>query len=228
MGRFLLPMTGLHNVENATGAAAIALHLGVSAKELAAGLETFAGVRRRQELVTRSAGVVLMDDFAHHPTAVSQTLHGVAARFAGRRVWALFEPRSNTASRDIHQQEYETAFDHAHEVVLATPRKIANVSEDDRLDVEALASRLNDGKRRARVVEKAEDIARLVLSEVRPGDVVLVMSNGAFGGLVGMLKEGLEARDSDFDLNGTDRGSAFSGEQAGDGASGRAAAGSEP
>lgn len=204
IGRFLLPMSGLHNVENATGAAAVALHLGVTAEELARGLSTFAGVRRRQELVTRAGNVVLIDDFAHHPTAVAETLSGVAKRFAGRRVWALFEPRSNTASRGIHQQEYEKAFDAASEIVLATPRKVAGLAEGDRLDVTALAAKLDGGtvggirdggRRRARTAESAEDIARLVLSEVRDGDVVLVMSNGAFGGLVSLLRRGLEARD---------------------------------
>lgn len=194
VGRFFLPMHGHHNVENATGAAAIALRLGVTAEQLARGLETFQGVRRRQDLVTQAGGITLIDDFAHHPTAVRETIAGVAARFHGRRLWAVFEPRSNTASRAIHQHDYETAFEHASEVVLSTPRKLEGLAPDQVLDVEQLARVLTQKGHRARAFAEVDDIAREVLGGVREGDVVLVMSNGAFGGLVPRLREGLEAR----------------------------------
>lgn len=192
LGRFFLPMHGLHNVENATGAATIALGLGLSVEEIRQGLASFAGVRRRQDIVTEANGVTVIDDFAHHPTAVRETLAGVVARYAGQRVWAVFEPRSNTASRAIHQHDYERAFDGAAEVVIATPRKVEGLQKDELLDVEALAATLTTPTRRARTFAEVSDIARTVLSEVKPGDVVLVMSNGAFGGLVRTLAAGLQ------------------------------------
>jgi len=198
-GDFFLPMHGLHNVENATGALAIGLRLGIPVVELQRGLAGFGGVRRRQELVTAgtgATGIALVDDFAHHPTAVRETIAAIRARFPGRRLWAAFEPRSNTASRAIHQHEYETAFAGASEVVLSTPRKIANLQAGEVLDVASLVQRIGASGQgvRARAFESADEIASVLLAEVTPGDVVLVMTNGAFGGLVAKLKAGLEAR----------------------------------
>lgn len=190
VGRFFLPMYGRHNVENATGAIAVALALGLSTEEVQRGLSSFSGVRRRQDIVSETHGITLIDDFAHHPTAVRETLAGVVARYAGRRVWAIFEPRSNTASRAIHQHEYETAFDGAAEVVIATPRKVEGLAQEDQLDVRQLARTLTTADRRVRTFAKVEDIASTVLAEVKPNDVVLVMSNGAFGGLVPTLVSG--------------------------------------
>lgn len=195
LGDFHLPMSGLYNVDNALGALAIGLHLGIDPQQLASGLRTFEGVRRRQELVSRANNILLIDDFAHHPTAVAQTVAGVHARYPERKIWALFEPRSNTASRQIHQAEYQTAFSKAHQVLIATPRKIANLSKEEQLDVSALCAEITKSGIPAQAFENASDIAAKVLSEVQSGDLVLVMSNGAFGGLVGMLKEGLEGRD---------------------------------
>ncbi len=194
LGRFFLPMHGLHNVENATGATAVALHVGLSPAEIEHGLATFAGVRRRQEWVTTGGGVALVDDFAHHPTAVIETIAAIAARFPGRKLWALFEPRSNTASRAIHQHDYERAFDLAQEIVLATPKKIDGLAQGQAMDVAALASALNATGHHARHFGSADEIAQVVLTEAKSGDVILVMSNGAFGGVVGKLKTGLQGR----------------------------------
>jgi UDP-N-acetylmuramate: L-alanyl-gamma-D-glutamyl-meso-diaminopimelate ligase len=194
VGSFLLPMHGLHNVENATGAVAIALRLGIPVPEIERGLAGFAGVRRRQEIVTDAAGIVLVDDFAHHPTAVTETIAAVVARFPGRRLWALFEPRSNTASRAVHQTAYERAFNGATEVLISAPKKVEGLAAGEALDVARLATALSAGGRRARHFSSVDDIQAAVLADVRPGDVVLAMSNGAFGGLVPKLKAGLEAR----------------------------------
>ncbi len=192
VGPFRLPLHGLHNVENATGAIALALSLGLSPDEIARGLSTFAGVRRRQELVATARDVALVDDFAHHPTAVRETIAAVRARFPGRRLWALFEPRSNTASRAIHQHDYERAFDGAAEVILASPKKVAGLRPNEVLDVSALAQAIGHRGARARTFQEADDIARTVLEEAQGGDVILAMSNGAFGGLVAKLRAGLE------------------------------------
>jgi UDP-N-acetylmuramate: L-alanyl-gamma-D-glutamyl-meso-diaminopimelate ligase len=193
IGRFRMPLHGLHNVENATGVVAIALHAGLKVEQIAKGLASFAGVQRRQELITEARGIALIDDFAHHPTAVRETIASVVARYPKRRVWALFEPRSNTASRAIHQQEYTTAFKGSAEVIFATPRKVEGLGAGEVLDVAAIAETMAKHNIRARHFATADEIAQTVLAEVKEGDVVLAMSNGAFGGLVGKLKAGLEA-----------------------------------
>lgn len=194
LGDFFIPFHGLHNVENALGAITVLLRAGLSPEELARGLATFGGVRRRQELVTTANDVVLIDDFAHHPTAVRETVAGVRARYPKRRLWAIFEPRSNTASRALHQHDYEKAFAAANEVIVTPPRKLDRLGESAQLDVDALTRTLTAEGRRARVVETPQLIAATVLDEARAGDVLLVMSNGAFGGLVPLLRDGLEAR----------------------------------
>jgi UDP-N-acetylmuramate: L-alanyl-gamma-D-glutamyl-meso-diaminopimelate ligase len=158
------------------------------------GFASFAGVRRRQEIVTDAGGIVLVDDFAHHPTAVVETIASVRARFPGRRLWALFEPRSNTASRSIHQHAYETAFLGASEVILSVPKKIEGLAAGDAMDVGALAKALAEKGVHARNFPTVDEIASTVLTETKPGDVVLTMSNGAFGGIVPKLKAGLEAK----------------------------------
>jgi UDP-N-acetylmuramate: L-alanyl-gamma-D-glutamyl-meso-diaminopimelate ligase len=189
----LLPMSGRHNVENATGVFAAARALGVPADRIAAGLASFHGVKRRQEPRGEPGGVLVLDDFAHHPTAVRETLAGVRARYAGRRLWAVFEPRSNTSRRNIHQAEYAGAFDDADVVVLKVPEPHDKVPANERLDVEAVvrdvAARGIEAHARAEVPE----ILDLVVGRARPGDVVLVMSNGAFGGLIPELLKRLTA-----------------------------------
>ena len=192
VGRFLLAMHGVHNVENALGAYLVARRIGLSDGEIGRAFQTFKGVRRRQELVTEARELVLIDDFAHHPTAVRETIAAMRARYPKRRLWALFEPRSNTASRAIHQHQYETAFAGASEVVLSTPKKIAGLQADEVLDVAALAEAIESHGAHARHFADVDELARVVLAEAKAGDVILAMSNGAFGGLVGKLKAGLE------------------------------------
>jgi UDP-N-acetylmuramate: L-alanyl-gamma-D-glutamyl-meso-diaminopimelate ligase len=187
-------MHGLHNVENATGATAICLRLGLTAAELEKGFASFAGVRRRQELVTTAGGIALVDDFAHHPTAVIETINAIAARYPGRKLWALFEPRSNTASRAIHQHEYEHAFNRADEVIFSTPKKIDSLAPGEALNPAAIAEAISKAGKRARFFPSVDEILKTVIDEAKPGDVILTMSNGAFGGLVPKLKAALESR----------------------------------
>src|SRR5204863_8812454 len=104
--RFLLPMAGRHNVENAVGVYAAARALEIPSEKIAAGFASFRGVKRRQEARGEPNGILVIDDFAHHPTAVRETIHAIRLRYPERRVWAVFEPRSNTSRRNIHQREY--------------------------------------------------------------------------------------------------------------------------
>lgn len=190
----LLPMSGRHNVENATGVFAAARALGVPSDAIAAGLASFRGVKRRQEPRGEPGGVLVLDDFAHHPTAVRETLDGVRARYSGRRIWALFEPRSNTSRRNIHQAEYTSAFDAADVVVLKVPEPHDKVPAEERLDVEAVVRGIEARGVEASALADVPAIVDLVASRARAGDLVLVMSNGAFGGLIPMLLEALGGR----------------------------------
>lgn len=190
----LLPLGGRHNVENALGAIAVCSARGASSDELRAGLASYRGVRRRQEVRGEPGGVKVVDDFAHHPTAVQETLAAVAAHNPGRRLLAVFEPRSNTSRRSLHHDEYAKSFGAADLAFLSTPLKHDKVPADDRLDVERLCADIAAAGTPARAFPGPDEIVDALLAEVREGDVVLVMSNGAFGGLLGKLLSRLEAR----------------------------------
>jgi UDP-N-acetylmuramate: L-alanyl-gamma-D-glutamyl-meso-diaminopimelate ligase len=187
LGRVCLPLGGAHNVENALGVIAAARSLDLSPAEIAAGLATFTGVRRRQEVRGELRRVVVIDDFAHHPTAVRETIAAVRARYPGRRLWAVFEPRSNTSRRNIHQAEYAHAFAGAACVRVRVPEPHDQVPADQRLDVDRLATALQAQGIDAAGMADVEPLVADVARQVRPGDVVLVMSNGAFGGFVARL-----------------------------------------
>jgi UDP-N-acetylmuramate: L-alanyl-gamma-D-glutamyl-meso-diaminopimelate ligase len=187
LGIATLPGGGAHNVENALGVVAATRALGLEFDEIAHGLATFAGVRRRQEVRGEVAGVVVIDDFAHHPTAVRATIAAIRARFPGRRLWAAFEPRSNTSRRRLHQEEYVEALAGAAGVALKVPEPHDMVPADQRLDADRVVADL-----RARGVDAfaegdVDRLVRAVADGARSGDVVVVMSNGAFGGFIDRL-----------------------------------------
>jgi UDP-N-acetylmuramate: L-alanyl-gamma-D-glutamyl-meso-diaminopimelate ligase len=190
-GDLLLPMSGRHNVENATGVYAAARSLGVTPEVIAAGFASFRGVKRRQEPRGEPGGVLVIDDFAHHPTAVRETVAGIRERYRGRRLWAVFEPRSNTSRRNIHQAEYAAAFDDADLVIIRTPEPHDKVPADQQLDVQAVVAAIGARGIRATALADVGDIVRAIAHEARPGDVILVMSNGAFGGLIPSLIDAL-------------------------------------
>ena len=185
-----LPLGGRHNVLNALAALALGRAGGGDLAALVAALPTFAGVKRRQEVLGRPGGIAVIDDFAHHPTAVAETIAAVRASHleaSGGRLWALFEPRSNTARRRVHQAEYAACFTGADRVRLAAPFNPHGLPAAELLDVADLVAVL----RRAGLDAAAPgDVAALVddvVAGAEPGDVVLVMSNGGFGGIHGRL-----------------------------------------
>lgn len=190
----LLPMSGYHNVENAAGVFAAARELGLSDKQIAKGFRTFGGVKRRQEERAEIGGILVLDDFAHHPTAVHETIEGIRQRFPERRLWAVFEPRSNTSRRNIHQAEYVTALAAADLATIREPEPHDKVPEDQRLDVPAIVRELGT---RGVVADSSPDVPELVrrvAENARPNDLVLVMSNGNFGGFIPSLLEQLQKR----------------------------------
>ncbi len=191
-----LPVGGAQNVENALGVAAAAAALGISPGEIAAGLAAFGGVKRRQEVRGRAGGVTVVDDFAHHPRAVRKTLAAVAGSFPGARLLACFEPRSNTSRRNLHQRDYAdpASWSGAAGVFLLRPVPTDRVPEAERLDVDAVCASLGAGGTPAAVFATVEALVAAVTDAARPGDVVVAMSNGAFGGVWDLLLAGLGAR----------------------------------
>jgi UDP-N-acetylmuramate: L-alanyl-gamma-D-glutamyl-meso-diaminopimelate ligase len=180
----LLPMSGRHNVDNAAGVYGAARALGLTSDVIAKGLSAFRGVRRRQELRGEPRGVLVIDDFAHHPTAVRETIRGIRERYSGRRLWAVFEPRSNTSRRNIHQDEYAAAFDLADIVTIRTPEPHDKVPADQQLDVRKVVQAIRRQGISADAFPDVESIQQKLVKDAKPGDVVLIMSNGAFGGLI--------------------------------------------
>jgi UDP-N-acetylmuramate: L-alanyl-gamma-D-glutamyl-meso-diaminopimelate ligase len=191
-GRFLLSVPGQHNVRNAVATiAACAEGFDVTVSRMRGALAAFRGVKRRQELLAEVAGVRVYDDFAHHPTAVDETLRALKSRHPGGRLWAVFEPRSATACRALHQEAYARAFGAADVVLLAPLGRALPTPTEEALDLSRLAGDLGD---KARVAGSLDDIADLVSKEAEPGDTVALLSNGAFGGVPTRVVELLARR----------------------------------
>ena len=182
LGTFDVPLLGSHNVRNALGALAVGSAAGVPAATLAEGLRTFRGVKRRMEVVGRVNGVTVYDDFAHHPTAVAETIAAVRAGHPGRRLWAVFEPRSASSCRRVFQDDFARAFEGADETLIAAVFR-SNLPEDQRLSVDQLVGDLVKVGRSARHIHGVDAIVETIVAERKEGDVVLVMSNGGFGGI---------------------------------------------
>jgi UDP-N-acetylmuramate: L-alanyl-gamma-D-glutamyl-meso-diaminopimelate ligase len=189
-GAFDAPLIGLHNVRNAVGAIAVGATLGLTAGALAEGVRSFRGVKRRLEVVDRVNDITIYDDFAHHPTAVAETLAAVRAGHPGRRVWAVFEPRSASSCRRVFQQAFTEAFAAADRTVLASVFR-SSLPEAERLSVDQLVADLKAGGHPARHISGTAAIVEAVAAEAAPGDVVVIMSNGGFDGIHGKLVSAL-------------------------------------
>jgi UDP-N-acetylmuramate: L-alanyl-gamma-D-glutamyl-meso-diaminopimelate ligase len=192
--RVRLRVPGAINARNALGVLLIAAEAGVALADGAAALAEFSGVKRRQEVVGERGGITVIDDFAHHPTAVAGTIAALRARYPGRRLRAIFEPRSNTSRRRVFQREFADALALADEVVLAAVFTKATdpIPADERLAPETIVADLAARGVAARVVDGVPAIRDYLLGSARPGDVLAVMSNGAFGGLPALLAAGLD------------------------------------
>ena len=198
--RFRTNLSGRHNVANALADIAVARLRGVAAEEIPRGLETFRGIKRRMEVRGVERGVTVIDDFAHHPTAIATTLDGARRRFPGRRIWALFEPRSISSVRKEFEEGYIGAFHRAERVIIGPAfhreRYATRYGLEKMMSIPHILERLNADGIAARQIEDFDAIAELVASETRPDDVVLVMSSGAFGGVHGLILERLRGTDS--------------------------------
>jgi UDP-N-acetylmuramate: L-alanyl-gamma-D-glutamyl-meso-diaminopimelate ligase len=179
-------LLGRHNVANALAAIGAARHAGVSPAHAMAALSRFRGVKRRLELRGEAAGVAVYDDFAHHPTAIATTLQGLRQRVGAARILAVLEPRSNTMRLGVHQDSLARSLSDADLVFLHRPRDLG-------WDLGDVASEIGPG---AAIHDEVSSIVRAVRAAARPGDHVLVMSNGGFGGIHQRLLESLAGRDT--------------------------------
>ena len=186
-GRAFVAAHGRINVENAVGALAVLDALGVPLEESLAALPRYRGVKRRQEVRGEVAGVTLLDDFAHHPTAVRETLAGLRARYAERPLVAVFEPRSNTSRRTVFQRDYAGAFDAAHRIVVAkvpeAPIYSATGEVTELFSAEQLAADLRARGKDAVAIDGVPAIVDHLGETAEPGDVIVTLSNGGFGGI---------------------------------------------
>lgn len=194
VGTFESCMVGTHNLYNQVAAAAAAIRAGVPAEKLAHGFSTFKGIKRRQEVRGEPGGVTVVDDFAHHPTAVKVTLEALRQRFGERRLWAVWEPRSATSRRSVFQDAYAEAFDAADVVVVAQPYDQSRIPEDERFSAERLVQDLTRRGKDAMTLPSADAIAGTLAARAHPHDVVVVLSNGGFDGLHQKLLTLLEER----------------------------------
>ena len=185
--RFRTTLSGRHNVLNALADAVIARLRGVSDEDIQKGFETFRGIKRRMEVRGVERGVTVIDDFAHHPTAIATTLHGARERYPGRRIWALFEPRSISSSRKEFESGYMDAFREADRVIIGPifheERYKTRYGLDKMMSVSNIVQSLGGNGVEVEQIDDFDAIARRVAGDAQDGDVVLVMSSGAFGGV---------------------------------------------
>lgn len=192
--RFHLNLPGEFNVRNALAVIACAKHYGLSNRQIQAAFDTFQGVRRRLEVRGVVDGVTVIDDFAHHPTAIRVTLDALRLKYPHQRIWAVFEPRSNTTRRRVFQNELVNAFGAADHIVIAQVARLEQLTPEERLDPEQLVTDLNQRGKRAVHLPEVDAIVAHLARETQGGDVVVILSNGGFGGIHEKLLDRLQRR----------------------------------
>ena len=193
-GDFFCPLTGRHNLLNALSVIAVATRLGVPMETIRAAVASFAGVSRRQEVVGTVGGVTVLDDFAHHPTAVRETLSGLKMQYPGRRLWAVFEPRSATSRRRVFQEDLPKALREADEVILADLFAPESIPPDQRLDPRQVVVDMALSGGTGHFIPTADEIVRHLAGALREGDLVCIMSSGGFDGIHAKLLKALKDR----------------------------------
>ena len=192
-GEFVLAASGRHNALNALASIAVAHGRGIGAAEIAKALASFRSVKRRMDVKGEVRGVLVVDDFAHHPTAVKATIEAARARWPERRMWAILEPRSNSMRRRIFQETLPAALALADRVILGGVFRAQQLGSENRLDPESVAESVRALGKDAKVLGSSDAISDELVSEAKPGDLLLIMSNGSFDGLCEKLLKKLEA-----------------------------------
>jgi UDP-N-acetylmuramate: L-alanyl-gamma-D-glutamyl-meso-diaminopimelate ligase len=180
---FEFALAGEYNVWNATAAAALAISCGISKETIAAALRSFKSVKRRLEVKAQVNGITIIDDFAHHPTAIAGTLKALRARYPQARLWAILEPRSHTLRRRVLQADLARSLVLADEIIIAGVFRSEAIPENERMQLPELAAEIIHHGRQARLLADADSIVQTVAPQMRSGDVVAILSNGGFGGI---------------------------------------------
>src|SRR5271165_1563727 len=188
---FQFPLGGEYNVWNATAAAALAANYGIPKEVIGQALQTFRSVKRRLEVKAEVNGITIIDDFAHHPTAIEQTIRALRARYPQSRLWVVLEPRSNTMRRNVLQDALARSLALADEIVVAAIFKSEAIPEAERLDLNRVAGEIQKQGKPARILADADAIVSAIAPELRPRDVVAILSNGGFGGIYEKLPQRL-------------------------------------
>jgi UDP-N-acetylmuramate: L-alanyl-gamma-D-glutamyl-meso-diaminopimelate ligase len=191
--KFSIPLSGDFNIRNAAMAATAARHYGVPAEKIRSALESFQGIRRRQEVRGTVNGITVIDDFGHHPTAIRETLAGLRKKYGAARIWALFEPRSNTTRRAVFQHELPAAFAEADGAFISQIARLDQLPENERLDPERVVADIAASGKPAFYEPNADSIVARLIPLASPGDIVVVFSNGGFDGIHQKLLSSLAA-----------------------------------
>ena len=191
---YRLPLLGRLNVRNALAVIACARHCGIDAQAIQEGLATFQGIRRRMEVLAVAGGVTIVDDFGHHPTAIRETITALRSAYSGRRLWAAFEPRSNTTRRNVFQTELADALSAADGVVFSQMERLQQLAPSQRLNPEQLTEDIRRRGKPCEYLANADAVCRYLANETRPQDVVCIFSNGSFGNLHDKLIQALQQR----------------------------------
>jgi UDP-N-acetylmuramate: L-alanyl-gamma-D-glutamyl-meso-diaminopimelate ligase len=192
-GEFALTATGRHNVLNAMAAMIVAQGRGITPEEIAKALATFRSVKRRMDVKGEVGGVLVVDDFAHHPTAITATIEAARGRWPGRRLWAILEPRSNSMRRKVFQEALPKALALGDRVILGGVFRAQQLGDENRLEPETVAASVRALGKDAYVFASSDAIANHLAAESKPGDLLLIMSNGSFDGLCEKLLKKLGA-----------------------------------
>ena len=190
---FSIPMCGELNVRNALAAVTVAKHCGLNDGQIQNAFDTFEGIKRRMETRGEAEGIIVVDDFAHHPTAIKETLKALRMKYPTRRLWAIFEPRSNTTRRAVFQEELAKSFDGADQVVISAVAKVDQIPRSKRLDPLKLVNSIKASGVEGAYLRDVPAIVEHVRTHSQPGDVVCFLSNGSFGGIHEQLLEALKA-----------------------------------
>lgn len=196
LGKFHSPLPGRHNLKNLLGVLAAISHFGVKPQVALQKLEGFKSVLRRQQVRGVVGGVRVIDDFAHHPTAVRVTLEALRKKYPKGRLWAIFEPRTATSRRSVFQDEYVKSFDHADVVVIAKPFDQRKIPEGERFSASQLVEDMKRRRENVHYLAEIEEILDFVKGNVQKDDTLAVMSNGGFGGIQEKLLKSLEEKTS--------------------------------
>jgi UDP-N-acetylmuramate: L-alanyl-gamma-D-glutamyl-meso-diaminopimelate ligase len=192
--KFHLNLVGELNVRNALAVIGAAKHCGLSNKQIQSAFDTFKGIKRRMEVKGIAGGVTVIDDFGHHPTAIRETLRALRIRYAKEKIWAIFEPRSNTTRRNVFQTELAESFADANTVVLSEVARLEQIVSEERLNPEKLMQDLKASGKDAAYLPDVDAIVAHLAKRAQGGDVIVVFSNGGFGGIHIKLLERLGRR----------------------------------